>query len=195
MTRKHVGALVVAAAAVAGSTAGLVPTVEAGDNGVRRGRTSVVGTSRGPYHRNYWSGRWGGGYYRFPYHRYHRFGWGLHFGPYYDPYFAPYAYGPPGGIDMNVAVLAGLGAIDVDVKPSKADVWVDGRYVAQARDLDGYPSFLWLPEGVHRVAIYRKGYLRFEQEIEVKRGIRKELEVRLVKGESEPPGQELGEER
>jgi hypothetical protein len=180
-----VGALVIAAATVAGLIAGLPPAAEARDSGFHRGRTIVVGSYRFPHRRYY---RPGGGYDGFPYHRYHRFGWGFHFGPRYDPYFGPWAYDPPGGIDMNVAVLAGLGAVDLDVKPGKAEVWVDGKYVAQARDLDGYPSFLWLPEGVHRVVIYKSGYLRFEQDIDVQRGIRKELEVRLAEGESEPPG-------
>jgi hypothetical protein len=32
------------------------------------------------------------------------------------------------------------------------------------------------------------GYARFEDEIEVQRGYRKDLKVRLEKGESQPPG-------
>ena len=34
-------------------------------------------------------------------------------------------------------------------KPDRADVWVDGKYVGEARDLDGYPSYLWLEKGPH----------------------------------------------
>ncbi len=43
-------------------------------------------------------------------------------------------------------MIAGFGAVDVDAKPNRADVWVDGKYVGEARDLDGYPS-LTLPAG------------------------------------------------
>ena len=183
--RKRIGALVVSAATLAGLAAGRPPAAEARDGGVHRGRTIVVGSYRSPYRRYYRSGWDHYGHYR----RYHRFGWGSYYGPYDDPYFDPWAYEPRGGIDMNVAVLAGLGAVELDVKPGRAAVWVDGKYVAEARDLDGYPSFLWLPEGVHRVVISRSGYARFEQDVDVQRGIRKELKTRLEKGESEAPSQ------
>ena len=71
-------------------------------------------------------------------------------------------------------------------------MWVDGKFVAEARDLDGYPSYLWLPEGAHHVVVYKGGYVRFEEDIEVQRGYRKDLKVRLEKGDSEPPGTEAG---
>jgi hypothetical protein len=125
----------------------------------------------------------GGGFY--PY-------WGWGFGGYYGaygPFFGPpYAYQPEGGVDLSAAMMAGYGGVDLDVKPGHAEVWVDGKYVAEARDLDGYPSFLWLKEGVHRVIVYKGGYVRFEEDIEVGRGVKKNLRVRLEKGESEAPG-------
>ncbi len=129
------------------------------------------------------------------YRGYYGFGFpyfGFGFGPYFGPYWGPYGYPPPGGIDMSAAFAAGYGAVDMNVKPGAAEVWVDGKYVAEARDLDGYPSYLWLPEGAHRVIVYKGGYARFEEEIEVQRGFRKDLRVRLEKGESPPPGQKPG---
>ncbi len=144
-----------------------------------------------------------GGYHRGPvfvggfYRPYFAFGFGPYWGPYWGgPYgwgpWGPYAYGPPGGIDMSAAFQAGYGAVDLNVKPGQAEVWVDGKYVAEARDLDGYPSYLWLPEGAHHVFVYKGGYARFEEDIEVQRGFRKDLKVRLEKGESQPPGQKPG---
>lgn len=127
------------------------------------------------------------GFYGFPY-----FGFG---NPYWGyPYWGwpPAFYGPPGGVDMGAAMVAGFGAIDLHVKPGQAEVWVDGKFVAEARDLDGYPSYLWLPEGAHRLTIYKGGYQKFEEEIDVRRGTRMELKVRLQKGESEPPGERPG---
>jgi PEGA domain len=188
MTRSNrMSSLVVAGAAVAMLAGGIAPAAEANDPGSNRRQVVVAGAYRGGYRSHYGAGgRWRGYYGPYgPYGPdYHRLGWGFGF---YDPFWDPYYYEPPGGIDMNVAVQEGLGAIDVDVKPNRAEVWVDGKYVAQARDLDGNPSYLWLPDGVHHVVIYQKGYSRFEQDVDVRRGIRKPLEVRLTEGESEPP--------
>ncbi len=117
------------------------------------------------------------------------FGFGSYWGP-WGPwgYYGPYAYRPEGGIDMGFAMMAGFGAIDLNVKPGAAEVWIDGRYVAEARELDGYPSFLWLKEGEYRLQIYKGGYLTFDERVNVQRGARQELKVRLEKGESQPPG-------
>ena len=117
------------------------------------------------------------------------YGWG--FGPFFDPFWAYGAgyYGhPAGGVDMNVAMIAGWGAVEMNVKPNRADVWVDGKYVAEARDLDGYPSYLWLEKGPHHVAVYKAGYRTFEEDIDVARGMKRELKLRLEPGDSQPPG-------
>jgi len=106
-------------------------------------------------------------------------GWGL-----YPPAF----YQPAGGVDMNAAMMAGFGAVELNVKPNRADVWVDGRYVGEARDLDGYPTYLWLAEGAHRVAVHKGGFLVFEEEIDVRRGMKTEIKLKLQPGDSPPPG-------
>jgi hypothetical protein len=112
--------------------------------------------------------------------------WG--FGPYYGWGWGPYPYNQPaGGIDMNVAMMAGYGAVDHDVKPNRADVWVDGRYVGEARDLDGYPSYLWLADGPHKLAVYKGGYRTFEEDIAVQRGMKTQVKVHLEPGDSAPP--------
>jgi hypothetical protein len=112
------------------------------------------------------------------------------YSPYYGPYFGPsmYPFPPGGGADMNAAAIQGLGAVEMKAKPGSAEVWVDGRFVAEGRDLDGYPSYLWLKEGVHRVVVYKGGYANFDEEIEVRRGVHKELKVKLEKGDGQAPG-------
>ncbi len=117
-------------------------------------------------------------------------GWGWGWGPY-----APGWYGPPGGVDMNYAMIAGYGAVNLNVKPNQADVWADGKYVGEARDLDGYPSYLWLEKGPHHVAVYKAGYKTFEEDIDVARGMKRELKLKLEPGDSLPPGPKPADDR
>ena len=110
-------------------------------------------------------------------------GWG---GAYYPGY-------PAGGVDMNYAMMSGMGAVELNVKPNRADVWVDGRYVGEARDLDGYPTYLWLQDGGHRLQVYKGGFKVFDDQIDVRRGMRSEIKLKLEPGESQPPGLKPGE--
>jgi hypothetical protein len=171
MTHKR-SALSIAAAVVVVFTGGaLVPReAEAYPRGGFRGPVIVGGFYGAPY--------WGLGY-----------GYGFGFAPYWGGY----PFGPPGGLDPNIAAVAGLGAIDVQAKPNRAEVWVDGGYIGEARDLDGYPSYLWLKEGNHHVAVFKGGYAIFEQDVEVRRGLKTDLKVQLDKGTSEPPGLKPGQ--
>jgi hypothetical protein len=149
-----------------------------GGRGHGHGAVIVGGGFYGP-----WFGMgagWGWGYYGF----YSPWGpWG--YGPWGYP---PAYYMPEGGVPMGVAMMSGFGAVDLDVKPNRADVWVDRKYVGEARDLDGYPSYLWLKEGVHRLQIQKGGYKAFDEQIEVQPGLKRKLRVKLEPGESEPPG-------
>jgi hypothetical protein len=129
---------------------------------------------------------YGGGFYGWgPWYGYGPY-WGWGWGPYYPGFY------PPGGVDMNAAMIAGFGAVELNVKPNRADVWADGRYVGEARDLDGYPSYLWLPDGPHRLQVYKGGYKVFDDQIDVRRGTRVEIKLKLEPGESEPPGLKPG---
>jgi hypothetical protein len=107
--------------------------------------------------------------------------WGWGWGP------GPYSYGAPGGLALGYAMMSGMGALDLDVKPNRAEAWVDGKYVADARDLDGNPSYLWLKQGPHHVVLYKAGFRSFEEDVEVNVGMIRELKVRLEKGDSAPP--------
>jgi hypothetical protein len=167
MNRKHVGLAALTALTLVGILAA-VPSdalARGGHGGRGRGPVVIGGFSAmGPYF---------GGFY--PYYGFGSYG----FNPYFDGYFGPYHSGPEGGIDANVAAMAGLGAIDLNVKPNRAEVWVDGTYYGEARNLDGTPSYLWLPEGTHQLSIRKGGYAGFEASVAVHRGIAKELKLRL----------------
>jgi hypothetical protein len=123
----------------------------------------------------------GGGFYN-PWFGFGAFsGWG--WGPY-----APGFYQPEGGVSMGAAMIAGMGAVELNVKPNRADVWVDGKYVGEARDLDGYPSYLWLSEGEHRVAVHKGGFQLFDEAISVHRGMKTQIKIKMQPGDSPPPG-------
>jgi len=126
------------------------------------------------------------------------YGWGPYWGwaaPYWGWGPGPYYYGAPGGLALGYAMMSGMGALDLGVKPKQAEVWVDGKYVAEARDLDGDPSYLWLKQGSHHVVLYKAGFRSFEEDVDVNVGMIRELKVKLEPGESTPPAPASSEVR
>jgi hypothetical protein len=166
---KRGGFAVAMAVTVAGTVALQTPEAEAhgrGGRGGGRGRVVYYG---------------GGGFYN-PWFGFGAFsGWG--WGPYASGF-----YQPEGGVGMGAAMIAGMGAVELNVKPNRADVWVDGRYVGEARDLDGYPPYLWLAEGEHRVAVHKGGFLAFDEPINVQRGMKTKIKLKMQPGDSPLPG-------
>lgn len=163
--RDFKGRTAVAAGAIALLSLGPLTAADAHPRG--RGRVVVYG-----------GGYWG-------YNPWFGLGWGPYWG--WGPYY-PGFYPPGGGIDMNAAMMAGFGAVELNVKPNRADVWVDGRYVGEARDLDGYPTYLWLSDGPHRLAVHKGGFMVFDEPIDVRRGMKTEIKLKLQPGDSPPPG-------
>ena len=103
-------------------------------------------------------------------------GWGgalLGWGP------GPYLRGAGRRLALGYAMMSGMGALDLNVKPKQAEVWVDGKYVADARDLDGDPSYLWLKQGSHHVVLYKAGFRSFEEDVDVNVGM-----IRRAQGEA-----------
>jgi hypothetical protein len=92
-------------------------------------------------------------------------------------------------------MMSGMGALDMNVNPKQAEVWADGKYVADARDLDGDPSYLWLKQGPHRIVLYKAGFRSFEEAVDVNVGMIRELKVKLETGESPPPARAASEVR
>jgi hypothetical protein len=169
------GSLALAATALV--VAPLVWPASAAAHGRHGGVYVGVGFYGGPYWgwgAPYWG--WGAPYWGWgaPY-----WGWGWGSGPGY--------YGSPGGSALGYAMMSGMGALDLDVKPGDAEAWVDGSYVADARDLDGNPSYLWLKQGAHHIVLYKAGFRSFGEDVDVHVATIRELKVRLEKGESTPP--------
>lgn len=124
------------------------------------------------------------------------FGFGV---PYYSSFYSPHYLGTPygfaergrsGGLNPAVARAIGVGGLDLNIKPRKAEVFVDGDYAGTVADFDGYPSFLWMKEGTHVVTIYKGGFKTFEESFAIKAGIVLPVKLQLSPGQSEAPGAE-----
>lgn len=160
MLRTPTIASLAVATALLGTALGLPASAEA--RGHRGGRVGVgFGGGYG----------WGPG----PY-----WGWGWGPGP------IPYGYGAQQAL-LGYAMMSGRGGLDVDAKPNRAEVWVDGEYIADARDLDGDPGYLWLKQGAHHVVLYKAGYKSVETDVDFRAGVLQQLKVEMEKGESQPP--------
>ncbi|MEM6454907.1 MAG: PEGA domain-containing protein [Acidobacteriota bacterium] len=79
------------------------------------------------------------------------------------------------------------GALDLDVRPEKAEVWLDGEYIGVADNYDGFPSFLWLEEGTYDIAFYLEGYKTYHRQVTVRPGVVLDIEPRMERGESVKP--------
>jgi hypothetical protein len=81
----------------------------------------------------------------------------------------------------------GYGAIDLDIQPEEAEVWVDGNYVGEADDFDGFPSYLWLEPGSHQIVLYAPARETLVREVNLQSGEMLGFDDVLVPGVSRAP--------
>lgn len=163
-----------------------------GGGGGRRGEGRGRGYGRGDRGgRGHGGGHHHGGHRRYGY-RGGYYGWGGYYGgwggwwPWWSPGYGTtviverdrYGYGYGGD---------GSGALDTDISPENAQIFVDGEYVGEADDYDGFPTFLWLPRGTYDVAFYLPGYQTIVRQYTVRPGVVIDVEDRMTPGESIPP--------
>lgn len=74
---------------------------------------------------------------------------------------------------------SGAGRLRLDIEPSDASVYLDGRFVGTASDLQRARNGLRLEPGEHRIAVVRPGHKAEEQEFTVAAGEDVELEFEL----------------
>ncbi len=132
----------------------------------------------------------------------HHYGYGHHYyGSHHGFYghhygYSGYYYGQS-RYEMTRTILqaqaAGLGGLDLNVRPRKAEVYVDGQRLGKAGNFDGYPGYLWLEKGTHQLALYRDGYLTAVQELTIRPGVIQDVKFRLVPGKAVPPGELVAE--
>jgi hypothetical protein len=123
--------------------------------------------------------------------------WGLTwYGWWGDPWYNGYYNGPGGyGPGPWRGYTRGYpndrygdyGALDLDLKPGKTEIYLDGQYVGTADDFDGFPSFLWLPKGTYDLVFYRDGFQTIARQYSIYPGLVVDVEDRLQPGESIRP--------
>ncbi|MCY4028811.1 MAG: PEGA domain-containing protein [Acidobacteria bacterium] len=125
---------------------------------------------------------------------YGSFGWYGVWGSYWPYYFSPYAVGPyawgPGAVGY---AAPNAGALDINTRPKKASVYLDGELIGRVDSFDGFPRYLWLREGSYRLAIFMDGHETLEREIRVRPGVVIKIDQDLVPGNAvrpQPPAPE-----
>jgi hypothetical protein len=128
-----------------------------------------------PYGYSDWTFPWGWGlgvYWYYPWYPW--WGWG---GGYY-PYQYPYYYGHEQGA---------LGALDLDIRPEKAQVYLDGQLIGVADNFDGWPRYLWLPEGTYDLVFYLDGFQTIARQYSIYGGVIIDVEDTMVPGKAVRP--------
>lgn len=146
---------------------------------------------------NYRSYRYCNGYYGDPYYYGSPFGHygytrlGLYFGfsgfYRYDPYYGHYDQPNLVKIDDGRAEGKNVGALDLNVRPKDAEVYLNGHYVGTTGNYDGYPQFLWLEEGEYELIFYKEGYETVRRIYDVRAGLQIDVEMQLQEGTAESP--------
>ena len=111
---------------------------------------------------------------------------------FYDPFWGPYPYG--------YYMYGGRPQADVrgEVKPKRAEVFVDGYYAGVAEDFDGAFKRLHTSPGGHAITLYLEGYRTVTENVYVRPGSTfklKDTMERLAPGEMSqappPPARRL----
>lgn len=114
--------------------------------------------------------------------------WGTTWGGYWGGYWDPYWYGPRVGYTaVYPRTGARYGALDTDVSPERAEVWLDGRKIGVADDFDGFPNYLWLEKGTYDVVFYRPGFQTIARQYSIYPGLVIDVEDRMEPGEAIHP--------
>jgi hypothetical protein len=93
-----------------------------------------------------------------------------------------------------------MGAVDTDVNPDEAVVFVDGRALGQADFFDGWPEYLYMAPGTYTLEFRLEGYEVFRTAVTVKPWTVTRIERRLVRippsaaAEAPPAVEEKGAE-
>ncbi len=163
----------------------------------RSGGSSQGGTYTprySPHGRGHYDGRrdyrghdypyYGGYPYGYGYGYGYPWGWGWGWGWYgYYPW-SPWgvgAYYQPGEAHGDV------GALDLDLRPERAQVFLDGHLIGVADDFDGWPRYLWLEKGTYDLVFYHEGFQTIARQYSIYPGVVVDVEDSMVPGQATRP--------
>jgi hypothetical protein len=114
---------------------------------------------------------------------------GLDSGDVYDPQSTGpwYSSQPYGGGAFNRGPRDERGALDLDLSPGRAQVFLNGQRIGTADDFDGWPRYLWLPEGTYELVFYLDGYQTLARRLTVQPGLIIDMDDHLQPGRSIRP--------
>ena len=141
-------------------------------------------------------GRGGGGHYHgYRHHNYGLYfgygpwGWGWGYNYYYPYYYHPLHWGVPYYVPRRARAEYRLGAFDLNVKPKKAEVYLDGQFIGNAGQYDGFPEHLWLEQGSYELIFYRPGLSTEKRVLTIYPGVVVDVRLRMTPGESVAPSE------
>ncbi len=171
-TASATSSVVVAAAAAAPSATAATQEKGRRSHRYRHGSRHYGSHHYGYGHYGYYGGRYYG-HYGYPFFAYgHRYGYGRY----------PYR-----NLRYRASQVEQLGALDFDVKPKKAEIFLDGRSIGTVSQFDGFPDYLWLEKGTYDVTVYLDGHKSLERTYRVYPGLVIDVDGRLAAGASERP--------
>ncbi len=100
----------------------------------------------------------------------------------YFGYYSPYRY----GYRHSYLSLRDIGALDLNVRPKKASVYVDGQLVGKVGRFDGFPGYLWLDEGEHQIVLHLEGFETVAKVVEVREGTLTDIRLEMRSGSATP---------
>jgi hypothetical protein len=80
-----------------------------------------------------------------------------------------------------------MGALDLNVKPKKTEVYVDGQYVGLVRQYDGFPGHLWLERGVYEISFYKPGFETETRTVKILTNLVLDMQIEMLPGEATQP--------
>lgn len=80
-----------------------------------------------------------------------------------------------------------MGALDLDLRPEEAEVFLNGQLIGIADNFDGWPHFLWLEQGTYDLVFYHEGFETIARQYSIYPGVIIDVEDFMVPGEATPP--------
>ena len=79
------------------------------------------------------------------------------------------------------------GALDLDVTPERAQVYVNGELAGEADNFDGFPDFLWLENGTYDIVLYHVGFQTIARQVTIYGGQVIDVNDRMTPGQETMP--------